>query len=180
MLTEHHHHGNHIELHLHGSILASGILMLALSIHSILAGISIGIETQPDSITGTAIAILAHKSFEGFCLGSSLVTAQMDHFPFLVLGISFSCATPLGIILGQILAEHVSTDGTMIAVVQAIVAGTFLYIAIVEIGGKELLVCRQDTIDGDGNPQRQKLVEISKLICFVVGFLAMSALALAV
>ncbi len=180
MLTEHHHHDDHIEMHLHGSILASGILMLALSIHSILAGISIGIETQPESITGTAIAILAHKSFEGFCLGSSLVTAQLDHFPFLVLGISFSCATPLGIILGQILADHVSTGGTMIAVVQAIVAGTFLYIAIVEIGGKELLVCRQEMVDVNGGPQRQRQIEAAKLVCFVAGYLAMSALALAV
>lgn len=178
VLTEHHHHNEHIDLHLHGSILASGILMLALSIHSILAGLSIGIETKADSITGTAIAILAHKSFEGFCLGSSLVNAKIDHVPFLVLGISFSCATPMGILLGQILTDHVSTGGDMIAIVQAVVAGTFLYIAIVEIGGKELLVCRQELVEG--NPQAQKLVEIAKLVCFVFGYLAMSALALAV
>lgn len=179
VLTDHHHHNEHIDLHLHGSILASGILMLALSIHSILAGLSIGIETKRDSITGTAIAILAHKSFEGFCLGSSLVNAKLDHVPFLVLGIAFSCATPLGIILGEVLRGHVSMmgGGTMIATVQAIVAGTFLYISIVEIGGKELLVCRQELVDG--NPQSQKLVESAKLVCFVLGFLAMSALALA-
>lgn len=188
VLTEHHHHDDHIDLHLHGSILASGILMVALSIHSILAGISIGIETQPESITGTAVAILAHKSFEGFALGSSLVTAQLDRVPFLVLGISFACATPLGIILGQLLIDvwinKVSgpRGDTTIAIVQAIVAGTFLYIAIVEIGAKELLVCRHEIVDENGkkkagSPQR---IEALKLGCFVVGFLAMSALAVVI
>jgi zinc transporter ZupT len=183
MLTEHHHHDDHIDLHLHGSILASGILMMALSIHSILAGISIGIETQADSITGTAIAILAHKSFEGFCLGSSLVTAQLDHFPFMVLGISFSLATPLGIVLGQLLIDvwidNMSGprgDAT-IAVIQAIVAGTFLYIAIVEIGAKELLACRHEVVENDASGKGQQRYEAAKLACFVIGFLAMSSLA---
>jgi zinc transporter ZupT len=191
-LQEHHHHDDHIDLHLHGSILASGILMLALSIHSILAGVSIGIEKDLDGIAGTAIAILAHKSFEGFCLGSSLVNAQMDHLPFFILGISFSCATPLGILIGQfIMGAMVPEDGsttssgvTTIAVVQAIVAGTFLYIAIVEIGSKELLACRQELSSdagGENNRQTIKLwkarLEVGKLLCFVFGFLAMSALA---
>ena len=183
MLTEHHHHDDHIALHLHGSIVASGILMVALSIHSILAGLSIGIETRERSIMGTAVAILAHKAFEGFCLGSSLVTAELDHFPFLIVGSLFSCATPLGIILGQLFITVWKNDddpidqgsggeSTNIAIVQAIVAGTFLYIAIVEIAAKELLVCRHNVVG-----KIAQRIEIAKLACFVGGYVAMSALA---
>jgi zinc transporter ZupT len=198
-LQEHHHHDDHIDLHLHGSILASGILMLALSIHSILAGVSIGIDNDLNSLTGTAIAILAHKSFEGFCLGSSLVNAQLDHRPFLIVGTVFAFATPVGILIGRwiLMGEGFPKDdrgggaggGTTIAVVQAMVAGTFLYIAIVEIGTKELLACRHELVPpgadvgGGGNTTptntktRQTQLEAAKLVCFVFGFLAMSALA---
>jgi zinc transporter ZupT len=191
-LQQHHHHDDHIDLHLHGSILASSILMMALSIHSILAGVSIGIEQDWNGIAGTAIAILAHKSFEGFCLGSSMVNAQMDHLPFWILGMSFSCATPLGILIGQFIVgaivapeENDGKTSTGIALVQAMVAGTFLYISIVEIGTKELLACRHELPEsGDPHGGRQtqqtmmmKGLEAAKLVCFVLGFLAMSALA---
>jgi len=188
---EHHHHEDHIDLHLHGSILASGILMLALSIHSILAGISIGIEQDLDSLAGTAIAILAHKSFEGFCLGSSMANANIEFHSFMVLGVAFSFATPLGILFGQfVVPEFLPEDAgssrtSSIAVVQAVVAGTFLYIAIVEIGTKESLACRQELSGSDGSSNddktRMKLgnthLEVAKLLCFVFGFLAMSGLA---
>jgi zinc transporter ZupT len=200
-LQEHHHHDDHIDLHLHGSILASGILMMALSIHSILAGVSIGIDKDWNSLTGTAIAIVAHKSFEGFCLGSSMVNAKLHHRPYLIMGTLFSVATPLGILIGRLvlMEEEFSPDdglgggGMTIAVVQAVVAGTFLYIAIVEIGTKELLACRHelsphddDDVDehkGEKGSTRTNLkarkirLEGAKLVCFVMGFLAMSALA---
>lgn len=169
---QHHHHDEHIELHLHGSIVASGILMLALSIHAILAGVSIGIETNIQALTSTAIAILAHKSFEGFCLGSSLVTAQLDTTLNIVLCIVFSFATPLGVIMGHVLSD-ISQGETTIAIVQAIVAGTFLYVAIVEIASKELLACRHES----GNTMSQKQIEATKLGSFLLGFLFMSSLA---
>lgn len=159
--------------------------MVALSIHSILAGVSIGIESSPEAIASTAIAILAHKSFEGFCLGSSLVSAQVKPMPFWILGVTFACATPLGIIIGQIAMHHfispysstTSDDqhGNAVAIIQAIVAGTFLYIAIVEIGAKELLACRHTEREHGSSWQKQ--IDAAKLVCFVFGFLIMSALA---
>lgn len=177
----HHHHDDHLELHLHGSLLASAILMMALSIHSILAGVSIGIEGNRQQIASTAIAILAHKAFEGFCLGSSLITANLEDGAVWVLGLAFSCATPLGILVGQILSSEANSsmgeDSTTIAVVQAVVAGTFLYIAIMEIGAKELLACRHNE-DDDPASASGKGVEQAKLFFFVFGFLAMSLLAL--
>lgn len=182
----HHHHEDHLELHLHGSIVATCVLMLALSIHAILAGVSIGIESSPQEIASTALAILAHKSFEGFCLGSSLVSAQLVGVVFWSLAIGWTLATPIGIFVGQAIVwltteknvdDPTDSDRT-IAIVKAMVAGTFLYIAIVEIGSKELLACRHE--DQQHGSKWQKWVDVGKLVCFVAGYLAMSALALVV
>jgi len=163
--------------------------MLALSTHSILAGVSIGIESSPKAVASTAIAILAHKTFEGLALGSSFVTAQVKPKPFWILAVTFACATPFGILLGQYALSQLKTTKTgndgddddnndamsnhVVAIVQAIVAGTFLYISIVEIGTKELLSCREQTHDS----KRRKKLDGAKLLCFIVGFLAMSGLA---
>ena len=68
-------------------------------------------------------------------------------------------------------------DSSSIAVTQAIVAGTFLYVSIMEVGMKELLICRHN----DGGPLRvslsQKQLEALKLASMLVGFLGMSYLA---
>ena len=179
----HHHHKDHLDLHLHGSVVASGILMLALSIHSIMAGISIGILSSPETIASTALAILAHKAFEGFCLGSSLVSAHIASHHLVAywsLCIAFALATPMGILMGYCMKEGLEQSKdhskTVIGMVQAMVAGTFLYISIVEIGTKELLACRHE--DAEHGSQWQKYLDVAKLICFVLGYLAMSGLAL--
>lgn len=184
----HHHHDEHIDLHLHGSFLATFVLLMALVIHSVMAGVGVGIATNPQALTGTAAAIVAHKAFEGFTLGSNLVTTsitQQHQAFFWMAALGFSFATPLGIVLGQVLLilkkEQDDKGGTdhdngtvMVAVVQAMVAGTFLYISIVEIGTKELLACRQEP---HSTPSRRLIVEALKLAWFLAGFLAMSALA---
>ena len=184
----HHHHDEHIDLHLHGSFLATFVLLMALVIHSVMAGVGVGVATNPQALTGTAAAIVAHKAFEGFTLGSNLVTTsitQQHQVFFWMAALGFSFATPLGIVLGQVLLilkkEEDDKGGTdhdngtvMVAVVQAMVAGTFLYISIVEIGTKELLACRQGA---HSTPSRRLIVEALKLAWFLLGFLAMSALA---
>eukprot|EP00797_Seminavis_robusta_P009930 Sro1724_g293670.2 (454) ;mRNA; r:6164-7525 len=179
----HHHHDDHLELHLHGSCFASGILLLALSIHSILAGVSIGIERSSETIASTAIAIVAHKSFEGFCLGSSFVSAQIQGTTFWGLSLCWGVMTPLGILIGQViflLTKSMSADDVegnhTIAIVQAMCSGTFLYIAIVEIGGKELLACRHNETQHGSKFQKQ--IDAAKLVCFILGYLAMSSLAI--
>lgn len=139
-------------------------------------------------VTNIIFGTIAFET-EGFTLGSNLVTTsitQQHQMFFWMAALGFSFATPLGIVLGQILLilkdeEDDDKDGTghdngdiMVAVVQAMVAGTFLYISIVEIGTKELLACRQGA---HSTPSRRLIVEALKLAWFLAGFLAMSALA---
>lgn len=172
----HHHHDDHISEHLHGSLLASLMLLMALSIHSVLAGLSIGIVSDVNDIYSTAIAIVAHKIFAGYALGSTLAAADLDNDRCLILGCCFAFSTPLGILIGMKTAKSFDEDSSSIGIVKAIVAGTFLYVSIMEVGMKELLICRHN----DG-PLRvslsQKQLEALKLASMLVGFLGMSYLA---
>lgn len=171
----HHHHDDHISEHLHGSLLASLMLLVALSIHSILAGLSIGIVSNVKDIYSTAVAIIAHKVFAGYALGSTMAAADLGYDRCVILGVVFASSTPLGIFIGMTLHSF-QEDSSAIGIVKAIVAGTFLYVSIMEVGMKELLICRHN----DG-PLRvslsQKQLEALKLVSMLVGFLGMSYLA---
>ena len=173
--TIHHHHDDHISEHLHGSLLASLLLLMALSIHSVLAGLSIGLVQDNKDIYSTAVAIIAHKVFAGYALGSTMAAADLGYDRCIILGCVFASSTPLGIFIGMCLGSF-DEDTSLIGVTQAIVAGTFLYVSIMEVGMKELLICRQN----DG-PLRvslsQKQLEALKLCSMLVGFLGMSYLA---
>mmetsp|Transcript_44206 Transcript_44206/g.65006 ORF Transcript_44206/g.65006 Transcript_44206/m.65006 type:complete len:160 (-) Transcript_44206:6-485(-) len=155
------------------------MLLGALSIHSILAGLSIGLILDINEIFATAIAIVSHKVFDGYALGSTMVAADLGWSLHVPLGISFSCSTPLGILVGMALAsgDSYDEDSASVGIVQAIVAGTFLYIAIVEVGMKELLMVRQECNEKKISSLSQKQTEALKLFSLLLGFLAMSLLA---
>lgn len=171
----HHHDGEHISEHLHGSLLASVMLLMALCIHSVLAGLSIGFVQNVKEIYSTAVAIVAHKVFAGYALGSTMVAADLGYDRILTLGTCFASSTPIGILIGMGLNSY-NDDSSSVGIVQAIVAGTFLYVSIMEVGMKELLISRHD----DG-PLRlslsDKQMEALKLCSMLVGFLGMSYLA---
>jgi zinc transporter ZupT len=180
---EHHHHHDpeHVAEHIHGSLLASMILLLALSIHSVFDGLAIGISSDTNELIATTAAVLAHKGFAGYALGSSMTASEMNERHYFALVAVFASCSVVGILLGTIF-EHwdpleVQTGwkvaGT--ATINAIVAGTFLYISIVEIGMKEILVCRDSTLLGNKLDRNQ--MQWNKLAAFLLGYLAMSSLA---
>lgn len=172
----HHHHDDHLSQHLHGSTLASLMLFLALSLHSVLEGVAIGIVPRAEMVVSTSAAILTHKAFAGYALGSTLITAEsLDTRSHLYLGLMFSCTTPIGVLIGMALLDDFDGSGIAVGIVQAMVAGTFMYVSIVEVGTKELLVCRHGEVENvTGSVKR---TEFLKLFFFFFGFSAMSALA---
>ena len=177
---QHHHHSDHVEKHLHGSSFASMILLVALCLHSMIAGISIGIESSTSAITSIAIGILAHKFFAGFALGSTMVAAEIPRARHMKLGIVFASSTPFGILLGMAAANFFHISDLTKGIAEAVVGGTFLYISIVEIGIKELLICRDDPVKIFDRSDRSsvKKEEACKLLFFILGYGAMSVLAL--
>ena len=122
--------------HSHGrSGVAAYAVLTTLSIHSFLAGLALGAQPEVVGALVIFVAIMAHKSTAGFALGVSLVRNQMPvvrAWGFLAL---FSIATPLGILVGALLAEslvgptRLAFEGTFLA----LAAGTFAYVATLDI-----------------------------------------------
>jgi zinc transporter 1/2/3 len=111
------------------------LLLLVLSVHSIIAGGSLGLE---DTLLATLViflAIIAHKGAASFALGTALVgngAVSARHANTITL---FSLMTPIGIALGTVLAVALASDAAVAfeAVFDALAAGTFLYVATVDI-----------------------------------------------
>lgn len=174
-----HHHDDHLAEHMHGSFLASIILLFALSIHSIFEGLAIGISSDLSGVMSTAAAVLAHKAFAGYALGSSMIASQMNDSHFFVLVFIFSFCSMMGIILGM-LCEQLTSAGnvhTVTGIIQAMVAGTFLYVSIVEIGMKEFMMHR-DSENPKNNGLSSQAWDTWKLAAFLFGYLCMSSLAI--
>lgn len=114
---------------------SSYILLFILSIHSMIAGIALGTENTISLSLIIAIALLAHKGSAAFALVVDMLKHNFKNNVIMKITIFFSCMTPLGIVLGTIIANILS--GPMIeltiASFDALAAGTFIYIAIMEI-----------------------------------------------
>ncbi|MCF7833256.1 MAG: ZIP family metal transporter [Candidatus Marinimicrobia bacterium] len=114
------------------------ILYLVLSIHSIIAGTSLGLEGAILSATAIFIAIIAHKGAASFALGVNLKINGFERRRHMITIAFFVIMTPLGVVLGTIFS-HLLADKTSILfemIFDSLAAGTFLYIAIVEIMGE--------------------------------------------
>jgi solute carrier family 39 (zinc transporter), member 1/2/3 len=115
------------------------VLALVLSVHSLIAGMALGAESQLATSVALFIAIIAHKGVAAFALGVSLERGAVRRSRSIGIVTLFSVMTPLGILagagLGALLsgaAEH-WFEGTF----DALAAGTFLYVAVVDIIGGE-------------------------------------------
>ena len=115
------------------------VLTLVLGLHSLLAGMALGIEDS--AVVGLAIvvAILAHKGSAAFSLGISFVRSGMDRKRAWGLLATFACVTPLGILIGSELGNVLSgPNGEIVeGFVDALAAGSFVYIAAIDIINEE-------------------------------------------
>lgn len=141
------------------------LLTIVLSVHSILAGAALGIETTFASFLVIFIAIIAHKGSAAFALGVNLKKSNMPKKIMNNLMITFSVMTPFGILLGAIITAMIqSKNGALtIGIFDAIAAGTFIYIAAfhsVRIG------------------EDNGLSIASRLCCFATGLIVMAIVAI--
>jgi len=104
--------------------------LIALVIHSVIEGMSIGASTRVASLVGIFIAVGAHKAMAGFALGSELLRTWTKHTTFYCVFI-FAVCSPVGIMIGNY-ANAVLT-GTGVGVLLAIASGTFLFVSIPEL-----------------------------------------------
>ena len=120
-----------------GGGIAPYLLLVTLSIHSLIAGLTLGISSAAGAGV-LLVAILAHKGAAGFALGSTFREAAIPprtRIPSLMV---FVGSTPLGVILGGLAVETFgSGSGATEAWFKAVAAGTFLYIATLDIVREE-------------------------------------------
>jgi zinc transporter 1/2/3 len=111
------------------------ILMLVLSVHSIIEGLAVGAEARISQVAVLLIAIMAHKGTAAFALGAAMQRGGISGAQFTRLIVFFALMTPIGAVLGM--ATTVLLTGQALlaftAVFDGLAAGTFLYVAILDI-----------------------------------------------
>jgi zinc transporter 1/2/3 len=117
------------------------VVLAALSVHSLLAGLALGAEASLASALVLFFAIFAHKSTAGFALGVSLVRSRVARGrSWLLLGL-FAVSTPVGILVGTGLEAFLEgpAERTVEASFLSLAAGTFVYVATFDILRDEFL-----------------------------------------
>lgn len=116
------------------------LLALVLSIHSIITGIALGLERHIIAAAAILLAILAHKTTAAMALGISLNREHISKQRSRNLMWVFYVTTPIGIVFGTWWSGLLQGPSGIIAeaIFDALAAGTFFYIAIVDILVEEL------------------------------------------
>mmetsp|Transcript_24950 Transcript_24950/g.51601 ORF Transcript_24950/g.51601 Transcript_24950/m.51601 type:complete len:317 (-) Transcript_24950:91-1041(-) len=159
-------HGDGEEGHSHddplGHMPSAVAVLVALTVHSLLEGLAIGVQSSVDSTFVIAAAVLLHKGFAAFALGAAFSRAPAGKMLFCLV---FVFASPIGIGIGWASANEVG--GRFTDVLSSVCAGSLLYVAVHEI------------IDAPIRPDhRMELRAAPKLVAALAGYAAMSALAI--
>jgi len=110
------------------------MIIIAMGIHASFAGLALGAISDKSGFFGFLFAILFHKWAESLTVGISMAKAGFTGLKAYLLVFIFSLATPFGAVIGLIFS---GTNSKLKGVLLAISAGTFLYIACVEIISEE-------------------------------------------
>ena len=118
------------------------LLALILSIHSFIAGVALGIEKTILASAVLFVAIIAHKGGAAFALGISMVRGGVLKRRHIKVILLFSIMTPIGIFVGSGLSRAFgsSTGQVLEGVFDSLAAGTFIYVAVLDIIEEEFSI----------------------------------------
>jgi len=116
------------------------ILELAISIHSIIIGIDLGVTT--DEARTLLIALTMHQFFEGLGLGYRIAEIKYESkLPAIFNSLAYAVTTPLGVSIGIVI--HVTSTSTSASsivfkgVMDSLAAGVMIYAALVTLVAEE-------------------------------------------
>ena len=149
---------------------SSSSLFLAMSFHSVMEGLGLGVSSTAEHMVPIFMAIVAHKGVAGFALGTSLLESKISREKFIVFSLVFSAATPLGALAGSlgVMAGHSAKTDIFVGICTALASGTFLQVATMELLPRAL---------ADENTTRPKR-RLRRVLAFMLGFIFMSLLAI--
>ncbi|MDE0061724.1 MAG: ZIP family metal transporter [Gammaproteobacteria bacterium] len=116
------------------------VLLVVLSIHSVIAGIALGLEPEVAASVLVMVGILFHKGSAAFALMVSAHSSGADKARLRLILTVFVLMTPLGILLGTVAANML--EGPAASLIEgsfnALAAGTFIYVAILDVIDAEM------------------------------------------
>lgn len=117
------------------AIVRAWVFVLALSLHAVFDGLSLGAEQNLEGFYSLVIAVCAHKAFDGLAVGAAVYPANFSFLQsMLMIGVC-AAMTPIGIAIGY---GATAADGHKNAVLaEAIIVslsgGSFLFISLAEL-----------------------------------------------
>ena len=111
------------------------VMLAALSIHSVITGVALGLEPEVAASVLVMTGILLHKGSAAFALMVSAHTAGMNAARLRVMLTIFVLMTPLGILFGTSVSSLMGGESAELfeGVFNALAAGTFIYVAIMDV-----------------------------------------------
>jgi len=118
---------------------AAYVLVVILSVHSIIAGLSVGFEPKMTSTLVILVAILMHKGSAAFALAISMERHDVPRSRQKRLLGLFVLMTPLGVVIGSVASTAVTgaAASPLEGIFDSVAAGTFIYVAILEVIAEE-------------------------------------------
>ena len=124
------------------------ILLAAISVHSVLAGLTLGVQKSRQNVLTIFTAIAAHKAPAALSIGSSFVNGKASKMVSITSMIVFSLTTTCGIFIGMGLG---SVSIETVFVLEALASGTFLYGGTSEIVADEFEMSDRDCDEHGGD-----------------------------
>lgn len=105
------------------------VAVAALSLHSFLEGLAVGIQDTVQQVRTLFIGVASHKLIAGLALGIKLATSGISRTMTALVMFVFAVMSPVGIAIGLSLT---GINDWLEFVLQTLAAGTFLYVGIAE------------------------------------------------
>jgi len=112
-------------------------VFLSLSIHSILAGIALGVQDTVHGVDIVMVAICGHKTVAAFALAVSYLRNGASWREVGVFLTSFSLITPIGVFIGLAVMEAGGSDPLTSGILEGLSVGTFMYVGLVQLVREE-------------------------------------------
>ncbi|XP_075238594.1 zinc transporter ZIP1-like [Lycorma delicatula] len=114
------------------------LVVLALSFHSFIEGLAIGLEESSTDVWFLFLAVALHEGVILFSVGLDLVTSNVPLAQTIIYISVLALVSPAGILLGLLLTgSELNSHSISIAVVQGLAAGTILYVTFFEVLTRE-------------------------------------------
>ena len=140
------------------------ILIMALSLHSLFEGLSVGLITDVDTLIQLLIALLLHKSIISFALGVKLVDGGLKVVTIVKGIILFAAMAPIGVGVGLAVLNSFSRVASLFCsgILQGLATGSFFYVTFFEILPEEFTM--------------QSHNKGSKVLFVIIGFLIIAGM----